>query len=356
MKRIQIRVVGRMTAIFAAVAVVASVGHQVSAKDDDRDDDRDDDDGYTIALFGDQPYNALGKSQYPAMLADINRAHVAFSVHDGDLKSGGDGSCADSLYFTALDHFNSLERPLIFVPGDNDWTDCWGRYGPATAPFFDPEERLDRERALFFSTDFSLGKEKLRITRQTGEGYPENQRWKVGPVVYIGLNVQGSNDNYAYRDTEMGAGVPVRSDAEIQRQRNEEIARKAAVFRWLDAGFAYAKGVRAKGVMIIWQADPNFNNEQHLTNAHDWDAFPDYVNALRTETMNFPGQVMLVHGDSHYFKVDKPINMPSGGVLGNFTRVETFGARQTHWVSVTVNPNDPNLFEVQPRIVAANVG
>jgi hypothetical protein len=51
----------------------------------------------------------------------------------------------------------------------------------------------------------------------------------------------------------------------------------------------------------LWQADPNFNNEQHLADPHDWDAFPDYVNALRTDTMSFPGQVVLVHGDSHYF-------------------------------------------------------
>jgi hypothetical protein len=80
------------------------------------------------------------------------------------------------------------------------------------------------------------------------------------------------------------------------------------------------------------------------------------VNALRTETMNFSGQVVLVHGDSHYFKMDKPINLPSGGVLANFTRVETFGARQTHWVQATVDPSDPNLFEFEPRIVAANVG
>src|SRR5262252_4863649 len=170
----------KVMVIVAAAAVVVSARYGLSAKDDDRRGDRDDDEGYSIALFGDMPYNALGKSQYPALLADINRARVAFSVHDGDLKAGGDGPCSDPLYFTALDHFNSLERPLIFVPGDNDWTDCWGRYGPATAPFFDPEERLDRERALFFSTDFSLGKNKLRITRQTGEGYPENQRWKVG--------------------------------------------------------------------------------------------------------------------------------------------------------------------------------
>ena len=64
----------------------------------------------------------------------------------------------------------------------------------------------------------------------------------------------------------------------------------------------------------------------------------------------------MVHGDSHYFKVDKPINLPNGAVLANFTRVQTFGARQTHWVSATIDPTDPNLFEFEPRIVAANVG
>jgi len=343
-------VVGRATATAAAVAIVASTGYTVFADDNNQGND---DEGYSIALFGDQPYNALGKSQYPAMLADINRAHVAFSVHDGDLKSGGDGSCSDTLYYTALNYFNSLERPHIFVPGDNDWTDCWGRYGAGTMPFFDPEERLNFERSLFFSTDRSLGRETLKITRQAG--YPENQRWKVGPVVYLGLNVQGSNDNFAYRDTEAGTGVPVRSDAEIQRQRNEEIARKAAVFQWLDAGFDYAKRVHAKGVMIIWQADPDFNNEQHLTNPHDYDAYPDYIDKLRAITEAFDGQVALVHGDTHYFKVDKPLNHTTGGgVLGNFTRIETFGARNTHWVKVRIDPNDPNLFIVEPRVVPAN--
>jgi len=351
----QIDPIGRVIASFAAATIVAAAGYQLSANADDRHGDREDDEAYTIALFGDVPYNALGKSQYPALLADINRAHVAFSVHDGDLKASGDGPCSDSLYYTALNHFNSLERPLIFVPGDNDWTDCWGRYGPATLPYSDPEERLDFERNLFFSTDRSLGKSTLRITRQNAEGYPENQRWKVGPVVYLGLNVQGSNDNYPYHDTETGNGVPVRSDAEIQRQRNEEIARKAADFRWLEEGFEYATRVNAKGVMIIWQADPNFNNEEHLTNPHDFDAYGDYIDELRRLTEAFVGQVALVHGDSHYFKVDKPLNHTAGGgVLGNFTRVETFGSRNTHWVQARIDAHDPNVFVFEPRIVTAN--
>jgi hypothetical protein len=237
----------------------------------------------------------------------------------------------------------------------HDWTDCWGRYGPSTLPYSDPEERLNFERILFFSTDRSLGRQTLRLTRQTAEGYPENVRWKVGPVVYIGLNVQGSNDNYAYLDTEAGVGVPVRSAAEIQRQRNEEMARKAADLRWLSEGFEYAERVHAKGVMIVWQADPNFNNEQHQANPHEYDAYATYVDALRSDAEAFTGQVALVHGDSHYFKVDKPLNRSTGGgVLGNFTRVETFGARNTHWVSARIDERDPNLFVFEPRIVPAN--
>jgi hypothetical protein len=317
---------------------------------------------YTVAMWGDMPYNALGRAQYPALLADVNANHVAFSTFDGDLKAGGDGPCTDDLYTKALADFSTLEQPLVWVPGDNDWTDCWGRYGPATMPFFDPLDRLALERALFTSTGRSLGQRTLKLTRESDEGglyalYSENIRWKLGPVVYLGLNVQGSNDNYPYHDTDAEGGptIPVRSDAEIQRQRNEEIARKAANLHWLAEGFDYAKRVGAKGVLIVWQADPNFNNEQQLTNAHDDDALPDYVNALRSLTEAFSGQVVLVHGDSHYFKLDKPLNRTTGGgVLGNFTRVETFGSRNTHWVRATIDARDPILFRFDPMIVAAN--
>jgi hypothetical protein len=317
---------------------------------------------YTIGLFGDMPYNAQGRAEYPALLADVNARDVAFSIFDGDLKAGGDGPCSDSLYTTAIANFNTLKRPLVWVPGDNDWTDCWGRYGPSTLPYSDPIERLNHERRPFDSTSQSLGQRTLTLTRESSEGgqyaqYSENVRWVYGPVVYLGLNVQGSNDNYPYHDTDAeNPTAPVRSDAEIQRQRDEETARKAADLHWLAEGFQYARRIGAKGVLIDWQADPNFNNEQHLGNLHDWDAFSGYVNALQAQTEAFNGQVVLVHGDSHYFKLDKPLNSASGKVLANFTRVETFGATNNHWVSATINPRDPTLFEFEPRIVRANVG
>src|SRR6478752_7675423 len=113
---------GWAVVILAAAAILASANHRLSAKGND--DRRDDgiSDSYTIGLFGDMPYNALGKAQYPALLADINASKVAFSVFDGDLKAGGDGPCSDALYSTAVANFNKLEQPLVWVPGDNDWT------------------------------------------------------------------------------------------------------------------------------------------------------------------------------------------------------------------------------------------
>ena len=106
--------------------------------------------------------------------------------------------------------------------------------------------------------------------------------------------------------------------------------------------------------MVIWQADLNFNNEQQLPDSRSWDAFPAYANSLQSHALAFKGQVALVHGDSHYFKMDKPLNNLAGGVLANFTRVETFGARNTHWVSARIDLNNPNLFDFQPRLVPGN--
>jgi hypothetical protein len=142
-----------------------------------------------------------------------------------------------------LASFSTFKQPLVWLPGDNDWTDCWGRYGAGTsAPGADdPIERLQHERALFASTDYSLGQKKIRLTRQSSEGgqyaqYVENVRWKYGPVVYLGVNVQGSNDNYPYA----GVDGESRPQAEIDRQRAEEVARKVAVIQWLKEGFDYA--------------------------------------------------------------------------------------------------------------------
>src|SRR5882672_9440597 len=91
-------------------ALIIAAAYVAYAKDDDGERGGE---SYTIALFGDMPYNELGRAQYPNVLADINRSHVAFSAFDGDLKAGGDGPCSDNLYTTSIANFNLLKQPLI---------------------------------------------------------------------------------------------------------------------------------------------------------------------------------------------------------------------------------------------------
>jgi hypothetical protein len=308
---------------------------------------------YTIGLFGDVPYGAAGRVEYPRLIADMNNAHVAFSIFDGDLKAGGDGACTDALYTQSRDWFNSFDHAVVVVPGDNDWTDCWGRYGPGTGGY-DALERLDHERQVFYPTDQSLGGHTITVQRQSSEAgyeqYRENVRWICGPVMFVGLNVQGSNDNLPHA----GVDGENRPASEIARMTAEHQAREAANIHWLSEAYAEATRLGLKGVLVDWQADPNFNNEQKLQPAQ-YDGYNEILPELRKQVLAFPGQSALVHGDSHYYKQDKPMLYDNGQVVAKFTRVETFGAANTHWVAATIDPNDPNLFEFSPRIVAANV-
>jgi hypothetical protein len=308
---------------------------------------------YDVGLFGDMPYGAAGRQEYPRLLADMNRAHPSFALFDGDLKAGGDGACTDSLYTQSRDWFNSLRFPVVVVPGDNDWTDCWGRYGPGTGGF-DPEERLDFERKLFYPDDQTLGARPMRVERESSEAgyeqYVENARFAAGPVLYVALNFQGSNDNLPHA----GVDGENRSDAEIARQKAEHDAREAANIHWLQESYAKAKQIGAKGVVVVWQSDPNFNNEEKLQ-PQQYDGLLNTTAELRRQVLGFAGRTLLVHGDSHYFKVDQPMNYDNGQVIERFTRVETFGSGNTHWVSLTVDPRDPQLFTLRPQFVAGNI-
>jgi hypothetical protein len=59
---------------------------------------------------------------------------------------------------------------------------------------------------------------------------------------------------------------------------------------------------------------------------------------------------VLVHGDSHYFRADRPLLDSAGLTVQNFTRVETFGDHQeqgidnVHWVKALIDPNSKDVF------------
>jgi hypothetical protein len=122
---------------------------------------------------------------------------------------------------------------------------------------------------------------------------------------------------------------------------------------------------------VIWQADPGWDasdgtraplrDPQTLAETDGQpDGYQELVTALRDETVAFRRPVALVHGDSHYFRIDKPFLDAQGRRLENFTRVETFGDHQengnndVHWVKVTVDPSSREVFSFQPQIVPAN--
>jgi hypothetical protein len=332
-------------------------------------DREDDDEAYAIGLWGDLPYNDIqATTGVPNLIADMNAQRLKFTVHDGDLKAGNGipGSvtpttCSDALYVQALGFFNALKAPAVFTPGDNDWTDC---DRPANGGF-NSRERLDHERQVFFSTPFTLGQHKLEQEVQTDKlclGFGdkvvpcvENRRWTVGRVTYVTLNIQGSCNNLC----------------DTNPDPDEYAARNAADIKWMRQAFADATKRGSAAVMIISQADPGWDQSDPTRSPlrdpktlaetdGQPDGFKDFLVALRDEVIAFEKPVAYVHGDSHYYRVDKPFQNANGQRLENFTRVETFGdnaangLNDVHWVKVTVDPRSREVFSYQAMIVPDN--
>ena len=90
------------------------------------------------------------------------------------------------------------------------------------------------------------------------------------------------------------------------------------------------------------------------------DGYQEFLMALRDQVIAFRRPVAYVHGDSHYFRVDKPFLDSQGRRLENFTRVETFGDNQAngnndvHWLKVLVDARSRDVFTYQPQIVPGN--
>jgi len=353
--------------IIGTLVLAATTTAQAFQGRDDRDEG-DEHERYAIGLWGDLPYSDVqALTGVPNLIADMNRQELAFTVHDGDLKAGNGTpnsatptTCVDALYVQALGFFNSLKAPAILTPGDNDWTDC---DRPSNGGF-SSLERLDHERQIFFNTAFSLGQHRMRMEVQStplclgvSGSVPcvENRRWNVGGVTYATLNIQGSCNNLC--DT---APDP-----------NEFAARNAADIAWMQETFAVARARGSAAIMLISQADPGWDltdgtrgplrDPKSLTETDGQpDGFKQFLLALRDEVIAFQKPVAYVHGDSHYFRVDKPFLDSKGRRLENFTRVETFGDNQAngtndvHWVKVLVNADSREVFAFQPQIVPAN--
>jgi hypothetical protein len=321
----------------------------------------DDAESYAIGLWGDLPYSVAQEAGVLRLIDDMNAQRLAFSVHDGDLKAGSNTACDDALYTRALGYFNALKAPAAFTPGDNDWTDC----DRASNGGYSSRERLDMERAVLFNGALSMGQRRIRQEVQTEKlclnaaglnvSCVENRRWNQGGVVYVTLNVAGSCNNLC--DTAPDAA--------------EFAARNAANIKWLRETFSQAKSQKASAVMIVSQANPGWDlsdpTRAPLRDAKTLaetdgqpDGYKDFLLALRDEVVAFRKPVAYVHGDSHYFRIDRPFLDAQGKRLENFTRVETFGDNQgngtndVQWLKVNVSPRSREVFTYQAQIVPGN--
>jgi hypothetical protein len=332
-----------MLVVIAAITVVVAAGGQNAAPR-----------RFTFGLWGDLPYARYNDSpKIPALIADMNGADLAFTAFDGDIKDGI-SPCTDGVFPAAEAIFNQLEAPAVYVPGDNEWTDCHRHNNGGYSNL----ERLEHLRRVMFATTDSFGARRMTLTHQgpPGQAYAENTRWTMGDAVFVGLNVPGSNNNKVSSDAECGEDS-VRTPSDCAADNAEYAARNAADIAWLREAFFDAKGSNARAVMIVMQADPGFDLPEtadvNERNNPGVDGYTDLLHALVDETKAFAGQVVLVHGDTHFFKLDKPL-VAHRDLLPNFTRLETFGSPNVDWVKVTADPRSRNYFTFEPMVVAAN--
>jgi hypothetical protein len=278
---------------------------------------------FAVAVMGDAPYREDEEARVRRLIDDVNREDMAWVVHIGDI---GRFSCSDSLIQARFQLFQRFRHPFVYTPGDNEWTDCHqGMRGG-----FVPLERLARLREVFFpDPSSSTGGRRLSVTSQSRDStyaeFVENAAWMEGGVAFMTLHVVGSRNGLAPFGTRTAA-----DDAAQAR-------REAAALEWLRAGFARARQSGSRAVVLAMHADPAF---EAPAGADARQGFEPLLAALTEEVQRFEGPVLLIHGDTHIFRVDNPLMNPeTGQPFANFTRIEVFGSPFVGWVEVTVDPS-----------------
>jgi hypothetical protein len=303
--------VGTATAGLALAGTTANAAHAAQ------------DQTYTIAMIGDVPYGTTLINHFPAFIDQINADDdVRMVTHLGDIKNGST-VCSDAYFEQIFQDFARFQRPLVYAPGDNEWTDCHRANNGA----YNPLERLAAVRSVFFSNPGrTLGQQSVAVKSQAALGLPENVRYSRNGVSFAALNVPGSDNSMLPWD---GLG----QTAPTAEQVNEVNARTAADIALIRDTFAQAKADGNRAVVLQQQADM-FDPTVGTPAPKDFSAFAPIVQAIVDEASAFDGPVYLFNGDSHIYNEDKPLASGSSwlsfyGVTGsadNLTRVTVNGS------------------------------
>ena len=297
----------------------------------------------------------------PNLIADMNSQQLAFTVHDGDLKAGSSSPCTDARLHAGA----RLPERAAGAGGLHAGRQRLDRLRPRR------QRRLQLARAArpraagVLRTPFTLGQHRLRQQVQTtplclGVSGPyrasRTAAGRVGGVTYATLNVQGSCNNLC----------DIAPDPAEYAARNARQHRLAAgdlrggARPPLGRGHAHLPGRSRLGPDRRAPARRSATRRRSRETDGQPDGFQEFLTALRDEVVAFRRPVAYVHGDSHYFRIDKPFLDAAGRRLENFTRVETFGDNQengnndVNWLKVHVDPRSREVFAYQPQIVPGN--
>ncbi|HMJ37774.1 MAG TPA: esterase-like activity of phytase family protein [Baekduia sp.] len=298
----------------------------------------------TYAIIGDTPYGAAQLANFPNDIKTINAdPDVARVMHVGDIKDGS--SRCDTSYFQQIrSAFDAFADPLVYTPGDNEWTDCHR----ANNGGYQPDERLSTVRSIFFNQPgHTMGADKA-VAHQTAP-YVENVLWKDASTVFGTVNVPGSNNDL----------VPwfdaAETDAQRQAQLQEYAGRLVADMRWVDQIFDVAEQNHAKAVVVGIQADMW---DPAAIAADQVSGFKPFVAKLAERARRFHLPVLLINGDSHLYETDFPLADPDAtnskiyGIKSKVTNLQRLtvqgSTNQPHeWLKLRIDPNTPTVFSWQ---------
>lgn len=329
---------------------------------DQRHEDENSDRPVTVAVIGDWPYNKLLLDNAHLLINSINEDDkVSRVIHVGDIHAGSmPCTSADVLPPIPLSNpgynqkvyfqFQQFNKPVIYTPGDNEWTDCQKSKQFKSG---DPLKELASLRSQFFAKPgLTLGKETqvLSQAQHFDPAYPtdaqfvENVMWQQGKVVFVTLNVPGSNnDTLPWADT---FSNPL-------AQTQEVAERTSADFRWLDAAFQMAKKEHARAVVIGIQADM-WDPAAITATTNELSNYTPIVQKLADLVEDFGAPVLLLNGDSHVYGSDQPLadqSSSTGSIhhtqsVPNLTRITVQGSTTapSEWLRLTIDPRNNQPF------------
>lgn len=252
------------------------------------------------------------------MWNDIDAHALAAVIHIGDIFWR---PCSDAMYVKTRETFDARRHPVVYTPGDNEWTDCWEpRVGG-----YKPLDRLAQLRRTFFS-DPSRSHGGRRIALISQRGYPENARWQSNGVLFATVHLVGSrNGHITYPGSDPSRCAEAR-------------ARTEAAAEWTRETFANATSARA--VVIAFHANPGYESRDYRK------YFEPFLTALEEEALRFGKPVLVAQGDNHDFIVDRPLP-----AAPNITRLQVPGSPHVGWVRVTVNADSAAPWSFENYVV-----